>query len=127
MMKKLPKLLPVVLLILGGLAGFVAGKYLAGATKSLHWQSWQVAVILLVLLPTSWLLAVLLHELGHALVGRSQGFNFHWLAVGPFMWKKQAGRLRFERVGRQGDGKNQGQAEGTEQVVQFHGDWKVRG
>ena len=37
-----------------------------------------------------------LHELGHALMGRRKGFRFHWLAVGPFMWKMREGRLRFE-------------------------------
>jgi hypothetical protein len=83
-------------LVLCGLGGILAGKHLAALTGTLHWRPGQAAVRLLVLLPTAWLLAVLLHELGHALAGRSQGFRFHWLVVGPFRWEKQAGRLRFQ-------------------------------
>lgn len=95
-MKKILRKLPlIVFLVLCGLGGGRLGKYLATVTGSLHFRPWQVALGLGVLLPTAWLLAVLLHELGHALAGRSQGFRFHWLVVGPFRWEKQAGQLRF--------------------------------
>ena len=36
---------------------------------------------------------MLLHELGHALVGRWQGFQ--WLTVGPFRWSNEADQVRF--------------------------------
>ena len=86
-------------LALGGLVGAVAGglgaKYGAGFVKSAQWSSGQ-KIGLFLLLPVAWLLAVLAHEMGHVLLGRAKGFAFHWLAVGPFMWKKELGRLRFE-------------------------------
>ncbi|WP_219156056.1 M50 family metallopeptidase [Hymenobacter profundi] len=49
------------------------------------------------LLLVAWLVAVGLHELGHALAGRLQGFRLHWLTIGPLMWRRQpTGHLRFE-------------------------------
>ncbi|QNE39256.1 M50 family metallopeptidase [Hymenobacter sp. NBH84] len=62
----------------------------------MHWTLMQ-KLGLLALLPVAWLVAVGLHELGHALAGRLQGFCLHWLTIGPLMWRRQpAGRLRFE-------------------------------
>ncbi|MDQ2772422.1 MAG: M50 family metallopeptidase [Bacteroidota bacterium] len=99
-MKSLRKnLFGLLLAGLGGGAGYLIGKYLIHPTRAATHaagQPWQVAGLLLVLLPVAWLVAVGLHELGHALMGRRQGFRFHWLAVGPFRWKLREGRLRFE-------------------------------
>ena len=94
-MKKLRKFLPLVIgLLLGWLIGGLAAKAGVTAAHETHWSSWQVGGFLL-LLPMAWLVAVLAHELGHVLMGRRNGFVFHWLAVGPFKWKRQAGKVRF--------------------------------
>ena len=98
-MKTIRKYGPLLLLaLLAGAVGLLAGRYLGHAARPAAAASkpWLNVAALLVLLPLAWLLAVLLHELGHALMGRRQGFRFHWLAVGPFRWKMRAGRLRFE-------------------------------
>ncbi|WP_046244181.1 site-2 protease family protein [Hymenobacter terrenus] len=89
-------LLILVLFGTGGVVGGLSGKYAVTVTANSHWGPWRVGGALLVLLPLAWLVAVGLHELGHALAGRMQGFAFHWLAVGPLLWKKRDGRLRFE-------------------------------
>lgn len=81
-------------LLLGAALGGFLGRYGAVAVKSGQWSKGQAAA-LLALLPVAWLLAVLLHELGHVLAGRVQHFRFRWLVVGPLMWKQEAGRLRF--------------------------------
>ena len=99
LMKNIRKHGPLLLLaLLGGAVGVLAGRYLARAAHppAAAGKPWLAAGALLVLLPLAWLVAVLLHELGHALMGRRQGFRFHWLAVGPFRWKVREGRLRFE-------------------------------
>ena len=80
--------------LLGGVAGALGARFGPSFSHSAPWSRGQVASLLL-LLPVAWLLAVLLHELGHVLAGRTKGFRFYWLAVGPFMWKKEAGQLRF--------------------------------
>ncbi|SFP81360.1 M50 family metallopeptidase [Hymenobacter arizonensis] len=78
----------------GMVAGGLGAKYGAAYIKDPAWSGGQ-KIGLLALLPVAWLLAVLAHELGHVLLGQTQGFAFRWLAVGPFMWKKELGRLRF--------------------------------
>lgn len=98
-MKHIRKYGPLLALaLLGGAVGLLIGKYLGHAARpaAAAGKPWLAVGELLVLLPLAWLVAVGLHELGHALMGRRQGFRFHWLAVGPFMWKMREGRLRFE-------------------------------
>ncbi|HEX8326311.1 MAG TPA: M50 family metallopeptidase [Hymenobacter sp.] len=94
-MKKTQKFLVFGLsLMLGAAFGMLLAKYGFAHIKHAQWSKWQVGA-LLALLPLTWLVAVGLHELGHALAGLRQGFVLHWLAVGPLMWKKLDGRLRF--------------------------------
>ena len=95
MKKVLSRLIPLLVgALVGGVIGGLAAKYGFGNLKAAPWSGGQ-KLSLLALLPVAWLLAVLAHELGHVLLGRLNGFVFHWLAVGPFMWKQEAGRLRF--------------------------------
>ncbi|TYZ08125.1 M50 family metallopeptidase [Hymenobacter lutimineralis] len=96
-MKKLkPLLLGLALGTLGACVGFWGARHGLKLSATSHWSKGQV-LGLLALLPVAWLVAVGLHELGHALAGRLQGFRLHWLTVGPLMWRRQpSGRLRFE-------------------------------
>lgn len=82
-------------LLLGGLVGGVGARYGAHLAQNPSWSGGQKLALLL-LLPVAWLMAVLAHELGHVLLGYLNGFLFRWLTVGPFMWKKEANRLRFQ-------------------------------
>ncbi|WP_035559320.1 M50 family metallopeptidase [Hymenobacter sp. IS2118] len=74
--------------------GLLGGKYVGAQLAHGRWSGGQVAA-LVALLPLAWLVAVGLHELGHALAGTRQGFVLQWFVVGPLMWKKLDGRLRF--------------------------------
>lgn len=76
----------------GGAIGYWSARHGLRLPANVHWRLGPT----LALLPLAWLLAVALHELGHALAGRLQGFRLYWLAVGPLMWRRQpTGRLRF--------------------------------
>ena len=94
-MNNLPKYLRFVLIAgLSAVIGHLIGKYGLRLLPHAAWSRGQVAG-LLALLPVAWLLAVLLHELGHVLAGQAQRFQFRWLAMGPLLWKREAGRLHF--------------------------------
>lgn len=98
-MKHIRKYGPLLALaLLCGAVGLLIGRHLGHAARpaAAGGKPWLAVGALLVLLPLGWLVAVGLHELGHALMGRREGFRFHWLAVGPFKWKMLGGRLRFE-------------------------------
>ncbi|OGX91364.1 hypothetical protein BEN49_05065 [Hymenobacter coccineus] len=79
---------------MGAVIGSQGAKHGLRLLHHAAWSRGQVAG-LLALLPVAWLLAVLLHELGHVLAGQTQRFQFRWLAVGPLLWKREAGRLRL--------------------------------
>ena len=93
--KFIPMLLVLLLVLLGALVGDLAAKYGLASAKFSRWGAGQVISFLVLMMPLAWLLAVLAHELGHVLVGRTKDFVFHWLVAGPFMWKQEAGQLRF--------------------------------
>lgn len=81
-------------LLLGQWGYYQLQQHSALLFKGGPWSDPQVIGVAL-LLPVGWLLAVLVHELGHVLLGRANGFAFHWLSAGPFKWTMVKGRLRF--------------------------------
>lgn len=86
-------ILAALFLLLGISAGSLTHKY--AAIASFKASSQQTGIIILSLLPVAWLVAVVLHEVGHALVGHWQGFKFQWMVVGPFKWQQVAGKVSF--------------------------------
>jgi hypothetical protein len=77
-------------------AGFVFGSY--------QWRRWAVAerleihsglVYLLELLLAS-LVVALVHELGHAIVGKALGMKLRTFIVGPFQWMIRGGKWEFQ-------------------------------
>jgi Zn-dependent protease len=44
------------------------------------------------------LVAIFVHELGHAVVGRALGMRLHSFLVGPFTWRVDRGRWKFQFV-----------------------------
>jgi hypothetical protein len=94
-MKKVYKpLFFLAMLLLGRAMGYLGARYGLAAHSARHLGKRPLLAVL-ALLPVAWLLAVLLHELGHVWMGQGQGFRFRWLVVGPFMWKREAGGLHF--------------------------------
>lgn len=94
-MKK-PDILARVTLL--GLVGFLVGRILndfrTATPTTPTWSIGQLVGRLGLLLLISFL-AIGVHELGHALLGRWQGFQFQWLTVGPFRWQREAKRIRL--------------------------------
>ena len=80
-------------LLLGQWGYYQLQQHSALLFKGGPWSGAQVIAVAL-LLPVGWLLAVLVHELGHVLAGRANVFAFHWLTVGPVKWQMVKGRLR---------------------------------
>ena len=83
-MKNLGTFVRVALL---GLVGVWAGRLLhpfqTATSTTPTWSIGQLVGRLGLLLLVSFL-AIGVHELGHALLGKWQGFQFQWLTVGPF-------------------------------------------
>jgi hypothetical protein len=91
--------LKVISMVLIGIASTQVGRLLSQhfplAGSAAAGQQWQLSWGLLVVLPVSLLLAVAVHELGHAWAGQWLGFRFYWLTVGPFRWERQGESIRF--------------------------------
>ncbi|NBC08398.1 MAG: hypothetical protein GVY26_14485 [Bacteroidetes bacterium] len=86
----------IIALLLAGLAvGYLAGKILGPLLESQSVQPLWAKIAVLLLLPVVLLLVVFWHEMGHVVAGLQANFNFRFLTVGPFMWEKEEGRLRF--------------------------------
>lgn len=94
-MKNLGTVVRVALL---GLVGVWAGRLLHAfhttTPTTTTWSIGQLAGRLGLLLLVSFL-AIGVHELGHALLGKWQGFQFQWLTVGPFRWQREAKQIRL--------------------------------
>ena len=94
-MKKLGKMVGVGLL--GLLSVWIGGLLHASRTATPPATTWSIghAVGRLGLLLLVSLLAIGVHELGHAVLGHWQGFAFQWLTVGPFRWQREGQQIRF--------------------------------
>ncbi|MEL6536410.1 MAG: M50 family metallopeptidase, partial [Bacteroidota bacterium] len=89
------------ILILGGMGvavGYFIGNWMKpveeGASDGPQWAN---ILVLILLMPLSYYLAILLHELGHLLMGLVQKFTFAYLMVGPVMFRKVGKAYRFQR------------------------------
>lgn len=94
-MKK-PDILARVTLL--GLVGFLIGRILNDfRTAHFTTPTWSIGQLMgrLVLLLLISFLAIGVHELGHALLGKWQGFQFQWLTVGPFRWQREGKQIRL--------------------------------
>lgn len=94
-MKK-PDILARVTLL--GLVGFLVGRILNDfRTAHFTLTTWSIGQLMgrLGLLLLISFLAIGVHELGHALLGKWQGFQFQWLTVGPFRWQREGKQIRL--------------------------------
>jgi hypothetical protein len=93
MAQKKTSYLPLILfLLIGGGIGYLAGKTLPGLTEG---YSKTQLLALLPCLPLLYLLVIGWHELGHVMAGRTQGFRFFSLTIGPFSWRREGKRIVF--------------------------------
>lgn len=80
----------------GGLIGYSIAKFLipAGAGEAYKIPD-GYGIWLLVLLPVMYLVVVGIHELGHVVAGKLNGFDFYGLTIGPFAWRPdETGKIR---------------------------------
>ncbi len=77
----------IVALVLGGAAGFLGASFGVEVIAPLPGSKW-LDLLLLLVLPLTWLLAVAVHEAGHLVGGWLTGGRFLLWVVGPFMVRR---------------------------------------
>ena len=91
--KSIKSILPLLVMgMAGGIFGYVGGRFIANNSLDLIGPiGWTGGIFLtVIILPLSYFLAVLVHELGHTLVGMAQGLRFFMISVGPFGLRRGA-------------------------------------
>jgi hypothetical protein len=73
--------------IIGGAVGYAIGKMAATGAPTSDVPAW-VKISMIGLLIPAFLVAIGIHEGGHAVAGVNVGFDFKMYVVGPFMWEK---------------------------------------
>jgi TM2 domain-containing membrane protein YozV len=92
--KKMTKMLaPIILMVIGGGVGFMAGKMGAKAAETVPTIT---AIWLAILFVPSFFLVIALHECGHAFAGIKMDFDFRMFVVGPFLWDKEQNGWKFK-------------------------------
>jgi len=88
----------VVMAGVGILIGYLLGSYFGSDEEGSEGGPTLVGKLtVLALVPVSYYLVILLHELGHLLLGLSQKFTFAYLMVGPVIFRKVENTFRFQR------------------------------
>ncbi|MDP1816693.1 MAG: M50 family metallopeptidase [Leadbetterella sp.] len=83
-----------VMLLVGGALGYLFGKYgLSSVPKDL--PKIYVFSLLVFLIPI-YFLVVGFHEIGHAVAGKSMGFDFRMFIIGPFFFEKENKKWKFK-------------------------------
>ena len=77
----------IVALVLGGAAGFLGASFGVEVIAPLPGPKW-LDLLLLLVLPLTWLIAVAVHEAGHLVGGWLTGGRFLLWVVGPFMLRR---------------------------------------
>ncbi|HAA13220.1 MAG TPA: hypothetical protein DCE41_16615 [Cytophagales bacterium] len=90
-------LLVVAMVSLGLLLGYFLGSQATGQGEGNGEGTGRRLLVLLALFPVSYYAAILLHELGHLVMGLAQKFSFAYLMVGPVILRKVEKRYSFQR------------------------------
>lgn len=92
------RLLPAYL-ILGGVIGWIAGRYLGMTLKEQDGLGMVLFLLawLLLCLSLAVLLQVIVHEAGHLVGGLLSGYSFTSLRIGSLLFIKKAGRIRCRK------------------------------
>lgn len=80
-------------ILIGGAVGYLVGKFLIKGSSVVPGS---VLVAMLILFIPAFLIVIAVHELGHVSAGLLMNFEFKSITVGPLMWEKEQGRLRFK-------------------------------
>ena len=92
--KKFVKILvPIILIVVGGGVGFMAGKIGAKAAETVPTLT---AIWLAILFVPAFFLVIAFHEGGHAIAGIKMDFDFRMFVVGPFLWDKEQSGWKFK-------------------------------
>lgn len=95
MKSKLSKITGIILLmVLGGVAGYFAGRIGYNAAKG-SLSSTSVMVLSALFIPI-FLIVVGFHEAGHATAGMWMKFDFRMYVIGPLMWEKEETGWKFK-------------------------------
>lgn len=82
-------------MIVGAGIGIIIGNYAfdkgAGASLPLGFK-----LLLVPLAIVAYLFVIAIHEVGHLVAGRLQQLEFHFISVGPILFEKEAGTIRFK-------------------------------
>ena len=92
------RLLPAYL-ILGGVIGWIAGRYLGLTLKEQDGLGMVLFLLawLLLCLSLAVFLQVIVHEAGHLIGGLLNGYSFTSLRIGSLLFIKKAGRIRCRK------------------------------
>ena len=85
----------IIFTLIGAAVGYDIGKMAATGTSSSDVPAW-VKISTLGLLIPAFLVAIGIHEGGHAVAGVNVGFDFKMYVVGPFMWEKDTTGWHFK-------------------------------
>lgn len=90
---------------IGGLAGFLIGRYfMVGALREGSVDLLPALLLLLVGVCLATFLQVLFHEGGHLVFGLLSGYRFSSFRIGSLMWIEQDGNINFRRLSLAGTG-----------------------
>jgi hypothetical protein len=80
-------------LLIGGAVGYLVGKFVLKSSSAI--PSTVLLAMLLLFVP-AFLIVIAVHELGHVFAGLLMDFEFRSITVGPLMWEKEQGRIKFK-------------------------------
>ncbi len=80
-------------MIAGGAIGYLGAQYGMSAAKTM--TGLHVATLLIALIPV-YFVVVGFHEAGHVAAGIWMDFEFRMFVIGPFLWEKENGQIKFK-------------------------------
>lgn len=81
--------------IIGAIFGVFIGKYFGDGANTIYFPKSLIWLIIIGIFPI-YLLAIAVHEGGHALFGISQNFDFRMYVAGPFIFEKEVEQWKFK-------------------------------
>lgn len=83
----------IILMIAGGAIGYLGAQWGMSAAKTM--PGLHVATLLVALIPV-YFVVVGFHEAGHVVAGIWMDFEFRMFVIGPFLWEKENGQMKFK-------------------------------
>jgi hypothetical protein len=87
-------LIPCGILVVGGAIGWLIGSSSKALLASFTFSPPGVFGLIIQFI-AAFLIAILIHELGHVIGGKLAGYSFVMLTAGPFKWVREQGRVRW--------------------------------